>query len=71
MTYSEAKNELKQYAKEVKRVYKNDKPAQREALNDYCDMLLRHLAQPRNGYSEAKLYQYETWLTNLTCKLHP
>jgi len=71
MTYSEAKNELKQYAKEVKRVYKNDKPAQRLALNNYCDLMMTLLAQPRNGYSEAKLYQYETWLTNLTCKLHP
>lgn len=60
--YQQAKSELKQLAKEVKKQYPTDKPAARQAINDYADSLCKSL----------KLSEYQrNLLANFACELHP
>lgn len=61
-TYQKLKAILKETAEEVRVRYKNDKPAQRMAINDTCDELIRS-----SSLSENKC----ELLTRYACKLHP
>jgi CxxC motif-containing protein (DUF1111 family) len=66
--YQQAKAELKEVAKLVKRSNRNDKPFIRQTINDYCDMLCRDLSL---SLSDARRNQYQNWLHNLAANLHP
>lgn len=70
-TYHECRSNLKEFAKSVKKELKGDKPAIREAINNYCDMLIRELSHPRNGHSERALKKFGIWLSANAAKLHP
>lgn len=60
--YQKVKDSLNAYAIEIRKQNPTDKPAQRQALNDYTDMLIR----------EHQLSQREqSWLCNYCCTLHP
>ena len=60
--YQQAKAELKQTAKEAKRQYIDDLPAQRMVINDTADYLCKSL----------QLSDYQrNLLENYSCKLHP
>jgi hypothetical protein len=58
----QAKQELKQYSKQVKQQFKDDKPAIRACLNDYTDSLCRS--------GNLTTYQ-QNCLHNFCCTLHP
>lgn len=47
--YQQAKRQLKELAQEVKRLHPSDKPAQRQAINDYCHnlVIIHHLSEKR------------------------
>jgi hypothetical protein len=60
--YQQAKLALKLAAKQDKKHFKNDKPAIRQSINDFCDHLCKDL----------KLSDYNrNLLSNYACKLHP
>lgn len=60
--YQQAKGSLNDYAIEIRKQFPTDKPAQRQALNDFADMLIR----------DYQLSQREQdWLCNYCCTLHP
>lgn len=60
--YQEAKDSLNAFAIEIRKQYPTDKPAQREALNDYTDSLIyEHQLSPRE----------QNWLCSYCCTLHP
>ena len=60
--YQNAKTNLKSHALQVQKAFKNDKPAQRQYINDYTDMLCKdyHLSN----------YQRDL-LSNYSIKFHP
>jgi len=55
--YQQAKRQLKEIAQEVRKEYPKDKPAQRQAINDYCHNLViihnlkDHEADNLHGYA--------------------
>ena len=60
--YQKAKDMTRGYAEWVKVHHKGDKPAIRQALNDYSDSIS----------SDYRLTEYEcNLLANYVCKLHP
>jgi hypothetical protein len=71
ITYQQAKQSLKHHANALKQAYPNDKPAQRQGINDITDSILRDLAHPSNGMSDAKFKQAENWLINYSITLKP
>lgn len=66
--YKQAKQNLLQFSKQVKRDYKTDKTAIRTAINMYCDSLLRDLNRTA---SEKKARQNELNLSSFAASLHP
>ena len=60
--YQNAKENLKNHAVQAKKIFKTDKPAQRQYINDYTDMLCKdyHLTE----YQRDLLYNY-------SIKFHP
>jgi len=60
--YQQAKSDLKEVSKVIKKEYKSDKPAQRMHINDYCDSLCKDY-QFSNYYSDL--------LSSYSCTLHP
>lgn len=60
--YNSAKQQLKQVAIEAKAQFKNDKPAIRQTINDYCDSLCREW-----NLSESQRDR----LFSFACTLHP
>lgn len=60
--YQQAKQQLKEIATTARQSFKNDKPAQRQAINDSADMICREL-----NLSEANRNR----LAEYACKLHP
>ena len=59
--YQQAKTDLKNIAISAKITYKNDKPAQRMIINDYCDSLCKDYQ-----FSD----YYRNLLSNYSCILH-
>ena len=60
--YQNAKSKLRANAEYSKVQFRGDKPAIRQAINDYCDFISR-------DYS---LSEYQrNLLANYACKLHP
>jgi len=60
--YQQAKNALKLASIQDKKHFKDDKPAVRQSINDFCD----HLSKDLN------LTEYQrNLLSNYACKLHP
>lgn len=60
--YQQAKNELRQIAKEAKRQYQGDKPAIRQIINDSADGICKSM----------RLSEYQrNLLANYACVLHP
>lgn len=60
--YQQAKDKLRTHAEYVKVQFRNDKPAIRQAINDYADSISR----------EYGLTDWEgNLLANYVCKLHP
>ena len=60
--YQQAKIALKLASIQDKKHFKNDKPAIRQAINDFCDYLCKDL----------NLSEYQrNLLANYSCKLHP
>ena len=74
MTYSQAKENLKLFTMTAARtVWAKDKPAQRQAINEYTEGLcldINRLAM-REQISEAKARQLCQWLHLYAAKLHP
>lgn len=68
-TYTSAKSNLKQTAKELKLSFGNDRSAIRTGINDTCDMLIKDM-HPSQVTDKAK-QMYNNWLSNYACKLHP
>ena len=71
--YQGAKAVLIKTAKESKRLSPNDKPMQRQEINDQADQMQRQIDFwcMKGEYSESMARLYKTWLENLACKLHP
>jgi len=67
-TYTEAKQQLEETAKDIKAKHRNDKPLCRQVINDTADMLVKDFPA---SLSEAKKEQYSLWLHNLAANLHP
>lgn len=60
--YQQAKEELKERASDAKSQFKTDKPAIRQTINDFTDLLCRSY----------QLTEYQrNLLANYACKLHP
>lgn len=66
--YQQAKKNLLQFSKQIKRDYKTDKPAIRTAINDYCEFLLRDLNRTA---SDKKSRQNEANLCSFAASLQP
>lgn len=62
------KDLLKSLAKEMKARHPNDKPKQREALNDLCDRLIKDIPA---SISDKKREYYAKILSSYTASLHP
>ena len=62
--YLRCKKDLEAAAKELKRDYPTDLPAQREGINNHLDALCR-----ANDVTLTKRQQ--DWLANYACQLHP
>ena len=60
--YQNAKIILKAHAKQVRKTFKSDKPAQRMYINDYCDML---------GKDYNLSNRERELLSNYSIKFHP
>lgn len=60
--YQQAKNELKEAARQAKNYYTSDKPAIRQIINDTADSICKSM-----NLSE---YQRDL-LSNYACTLHP
>ena len=60
--YQVAKSELKSMAVEAKTMFRHDKPAIRQIINDSCDSLCKTLCLS---------YHRRSLLENYACKLHP
>jgi len=60
--YQQAKKALKLASDQDKKHFKNDKPAIRQSINDFCDYLSKDL-----NLSE----YHRNLLANYACKLHP
>ena len=60
--YQIAKSNLKAISQDAKIQYRNDKPAVRQAINDYVDYLCKNM-----NLSEHK----RNLLSNYACTLHP
>ena len=60
--YQQAKKALKLASIKDKIYFKNDKPAIRQSINDFCDHLCKDLRLTKH---ESNL------LSNYACKLHP
>jgi hypothetical protein len=71
--YFNFKAVLKQTAIDAKSTYKNDKPAQRQAINDTLDYMIReiNLLALNETITRKAQIQITNWLTNCACKLHP
>lgn len=68
MNYQQAKAQLKDIKKIVRINYKDDKPAQRQILNDTADSLSREFWREYEGKMlELRISQ----LHNFTAQLHP
>lgn len=65
--YQQAKQQLKQVAKEVKASHPKDKPAQRQTINDFADSLSRDFWRYT---SEGKAAQWANWLHSYAASLH-
>ena len=60
--YQVTKTKLRSHAEYVKVLYKGDKPAIRQSINDYTDMISK----------EYDLSEYQrNLLSNYACTLHP
>jgi hypothetical protein len=66
--YQQAKQRLKQFAKEVKAIYPKDKPAQREAINNMADSIGREFWR---YMSDRKASQCINWISSFAASLHP
>lgn len=60
--YQQTKTALKLASQQAKKHFKNDKPAIRQDINDFCDYLCKEL-----NLSE----YHRNLLCNYACKLHP
>lgn len=72
--YHQAKQSLIQTAIRIKKSHPNDKPMQRQVINDMADSLCKSEFQQaflRELISEAKYNQWCNWLHNYACNLHP
>jgi len=67
--YQNCKQQLKEVAADAKKSYPDDKPAQRQIINDHADTLIRGF-WGRTG-SDKQKQQYQNWLSLYACKLHP
>lgn len=67
-TYTDAKRLLYLESVEAKKQHGNDLPAIREQINDTADYILREMSLRR---TDARMRQYERWLSSYACKLHP
>jgi hypothetical protein len=67
--YLEYKEDLKQFAIDMKKAYPDDKPLVRMALNDRLDSIIKDL--PFNRISEKRKELYINWLSSYVCELHP
>jgi len=69
MTFHQScKNELKCTAVYAKQVSKNDKPAQRQFINDFADQLSREYWR---HYSEKQAARLVNYLHSFAASLHP
>jgi len=59
---------LNECAKEIKREYPRDKPAQRQYINDYADDLQKSLPYSLTDAQRERIAQA---LSNRACQLHP
>jgi hypothetical protein len=64
--YNSKKKALIEFSKQFKRT--NDKPAAREAINNYTDSLLKELS---SCVSTKRYSQYSNWLSNVASDQHP
>jgi len=66
--YQSAKAALRDAANEAKRATPNDKPAIRQAINDYADMLIKDLPASMSDNDKAI---FADQLSFVACTLHP
>ena len=66
--HQQAKAQLKAIAAECRALYKNDKPAQRQTINDAADQLAREYWR---HYSEKQSAIYTDYLHRYAASLHP
>ncbi len=71
--YNPLKARLTNIANYAKVTFKNDKPAQRQAINEEFHFVVLELDTLllKEKISEKKQIQLLKWLENYACKLHP
>lgn len=65
--YQQAKKQLRDFAKEVKQAHPNDKPLQRQSINDMADSLSREFWRHTN---DKKANQWKNWMHSYAANLH-
>jgi hypothetical protein len=74
MTYQQLKENLRAFTFDaVRTVWADDKPAQRQAINEYTESLCNDLSRLvlTDKISEARAKQLCAWLHLYAAKLHP